>query len=65
MKRKPKKPKKPRKPQMLKATPEDVGSFLVGFKLIASPYKLGNLKPRQARKLAAWLIRSADYLESL
>lgn len=63
MKRKPKKPRKPRKPIPLMATPDDAGHFAVGELVIISPYELNNMKPRQARKLANWLIRAADYLD--
>lgn len=49
---------------MFRATPEDVGEFHVGIKMIVVPHEMVNLKPRQARKLAAWLERAADYLEA-
>lgn len=57
------KPKKQRKPITMKATPDDAGHFSVGTTRIIVPYELYNLKPRQARKLANWLIRAADYLD--
>lgn len=57
------KPKKQRKPITMKATPEDEGHFAIGIAGIIVPYELYNLKPRQARRLANWLIRAADYLD--
>lgn len=62
--KKPKKTRKPRKPISLRATPEDEGCFAIGLRMIVTPHEINNLKPRQARKLANWLTRASDWLES-
>lgn len=64
MKRKTKKPKTLRKPKPLRVTPGDEGHYGVGFTVITPPDDMCNLKPRQARKLANWLIRAANYLDA-
>lgn len=58
------KQKKQQKPITMKATPADLGHFEVGIARIIVPYELYNMTPREARRLANWLIRAADYLDA-
>lgn len=58
------KPKKQRKPITMKATPQDEGHFAIGIAGVLVPYEINNMTPREARKLANWLIRAADYLDA-
>ena len=59
-----KKSKKLRKPKPLKATSGDEGHYGVGITVITTPFEVNNMKPRQARKLASWLLRAANWLEA-
>jgi hypothetical protein len=56
---------KPRKPEPIRASPFDSGKFWIGLEKtkVVPPLVLGSWTPKECRKLAAWLVRAAAWIE--